>query len=87
MPAKKYSIILINAIVILWLLKVIYFDESSDVIGIFTIGTIIFLIIYNLYAWLILYLSNKIKMNKYLNYVAFYTLLIIPFLILYYMTS
>ena len=88
MVYRKYLLIAINAIIILWLIKITYFPKiGTDFFGIFFIFVIIFLIIYNLYA---LFLYKFYPINKQHNILIeflFIILLLIPFFLVWYFTS
>ena len=46
---------------LLWVLKVMFFDKDSDVIGLFIISTFLLLMIFNIYSFLLLifFFNNK----------------------------
>jgi len=83
---RKFVIILINVLVILWLLKILYFDHDSDVVGFLGLLTIVFLVFYDLYAALIIQLFFK-KNTKISIEGIFILLLIIPFVLLWLFTK
>jgi len=83
---RKLLVILINILVILWLLKVIYFDTDSDVIGFFVLLTLVFLILYDAYAFLLAYFFFK-RNKGILIEVIFILMLVVPFGVLWLFTK
>ena len=77
---------LINTIVIVWILKVTFFDKDSDSIGLLTGATILFLLFFNVYAFVLYNIFNN-KWSNLLSKIAFFVLLIIPLFIIWYLTS
>jgi hypothetical protein len=84
---RRIEILTLNAVIILWLLKVMYFDKSSDVFGMFSVLTIIFLIFLNGYFIFVDKFFPKVKKNKIIFEVLFFAALILPLIILWYYTS
>ena len=80
---RKSIIIIIDLLIILWLLKAILFDESSDVVGLFALVTIIFLLLYNAYAFFVYKVYFRQTHNKFFVEALYVFLLILPILLLW----
>lgn len=84
---RKAGIIIINAIILGWLLKVIISDGNSDMAGTFSLLTLFFLLAYDGYAFILykLYFKNETK-NISIE-TGFFLLLLLPIILLWYFTS
>jgi hypothetical protein len=80
---RKSIIIIIDLIILLWLLKVILLDKSSDVVGLFTVLTIIFLLLYNAYAYLVYKVYFRKARNNFFTEALYVFLLIVPIILLW----
>ena len=84
---RRYAILLINALMLIWLLKLIYIDKVNDSVGVLILIAIVFLIFYNLYSLLLYNLFGK-RPNKGVFYNGiFFILLVLPILVIWYYTS
>jgi len=89
MNFKIKAIFFINIIVVVWILKVIFFDALNDNSGILIIGTLLFLLAFNFYAYLI-YLAfvNLLKVsNGSIHKLLYLIVLLLPFFVIWRMTS
>jgi hypothetical protein len=80
---RKSIIIIIDLLIIFWLLKVILFDESSDVVGLFALVTIIFFLLYNAYALFVYKVYFRQGHNNFFVEALYVFLLILPILLLW----
>ncbi len=84
---RRIAIQVINVIVLLWLTKVFFLDGSTDVFGLFFILTLLFLIVYNIYAVVLYNIFFKNANHFYYIEVGFLILLSLPIALLWYFTS
>lgn len=88
MNYKKRIILLINLAVITWLLKVVFFDTLNDHSGILILGTLIFLLAFNFYAYLIkLAFDRFCKAKTIVIQILYIIFLILPIGVIWYITS
>ena len=80
---RRSLIIIIDLIILLWLLKVLLLDKSSDVVGLFVVLTIAFLLLYNAYAYLIYKIYFRQMRNNFFIEALYVFLLILPILLLW----
>ena len=83
---RIYPIIIIDLIMLLLLIKVLFLDANSDTIGLFTILTSIFFLLYNLYAIVVLRLFFTGNRSIYAK-IAYIIMLLLPIITLWYYTS
>jgi hypothetical protein len=84
---RRLLIFGVNVLTLLWLLKVIYLDPASDTVGLFGIATLVFLVVYNLYAALVyIFFPTTKHLTSWLEG-AFIGVLSLPFALLYIFTS
>lgn len=83
---RKYLVFAIDASILIWLLKVVAFDENSDVIGILIFTTLGVLAIYNSYAFLLYRFFFKNEKHKLYLEVLYFLLLVLPLFSLWYFT-
>jgi hypothetical protein len=83
---RIYSVAAINIVAVLYLLKVVYLDKTSDVVGVFILITLLFLLFYNFYIWIIYFLLSGFKENLVYIKGVYLILLVFPLLILWYLT-
>ena len=87
MSAYRKGLILgINLLVLGCLLKVMLFDDTSDVVGLFVLSGLLFLVVFDIYALAIAKLFFKESTKFYIE-LLFSILLLIPFLLLWRLTS
>ena len=84
---RKSIIVIIDLLIIFWLLKTILFDESSDVVGLFALITIIFFLLYNTYAVFLYKVYFRQVRNNLFVEALYVLLLILPILLLWYYTK
>ncbi|MDO7849153.1 hypothetical protein Q5H92_22510 [Hymenobacter sp. M29] len=84
---RKGCIILFNLAVGAWLAKVIFFDESSDDIGLFVLLTLFFLGIYDVYTWILYRRFPANEQHRYFTEVLLVVFLVLPLILLWGMTS
>lgn len=80
---RKYIILLLNLLVIGWILKVWFFDTNSDTASVFVVFSIVFLILFDAYAVLIINLFNRMESKNIGTEIGFYICLFLPFIALY----
>lgn len=78
---RKYVILLVNILVIGWTLKVMFFDEGSDVIGLFVLFGIAFLVLFDAYAVFLISFFERMESKKLWVEILFYTCLLWPFIL------
>ena len=84
---RRGVIVLVNAAVLLLVLKVVLFDETNDGVGAFGIAAFIFLFIYNVYA-LVIYNTFWENPRRLISIELVYVvLLILPVLFLWSVTA
>ncbi len=83
---KIFAILFFNIVVLSWLIKVTFFDKDADFIGLLTIGTFLFLILFNVYAVILYFIFNR-RWKNWVSVIVFFVLLVIPFIILWKITS
>ena len=80
---RKVEIFVVNSLILIWLFKVVFFDEESDVVGMFAISTLLFMVIYN--AYMLVLFKVYFKSQKLFIEIGFFFLLLLPiFILLYY---
>jgi hypothetical protein len=84
---RKLAIISINFLILGWLIKVITYDDTSDMIGFFSVLTLLFLIVYNVYIFLIQKVYPKNEKENSLIEIGFILLLLLPIMLLWFFTS
>lgn len=77
----------INVVVILWLAIVYYVQEESDTNGIFVFLGLGFLVVFDLYAWIVHLLMSVFVKKSVVTEVVFGAVILTPFLVLWYYTS
>ena len=82
----KYAILLVNILLLLLIVKVLFFDPISDTNSLFSLFVFIFMVFYNTYV-VILYQMLKQNKNNYLNDILFYIFFMLPIVLLFYFMS
>ena len=83
---RKYTIGIINILLVLLIIKAYFFDPVSDTNGVFSLFIFLILLCFNLYAVFLYTMFGEINSNKYYIEFLFYILLLLPFGILYYLS-
>ena len=81
----KIPILIINCLTMLWLAVILLGDSIDDFSGLLFVGVILFLIIYNAYAFLVCKVFKKMAITTKLG--LFLLLLIFPFLVVLHLTT
>ncbi len=84
---RKYAILLINAVIFLWLIKVMFFDKNTDMVGLFTIVTLVFTVLFNFYSFILLSIYTKNEDRVIWIEFLFVFLLVLPIILLWHYTS
>lgn len=74
------SILLINILAVLLIIKALFFDRPSDTNGLFAIIVVIFTFIFDFYAVIVNYMFDNTEKKKIYIEVLFYTCLLFPVL-------
>lgn len=85
---RKYLIISINVIILIWLVKIVFFPKyNTDFFGLFLITIFGFIFLYNVYALLIYKFYTANEQLKAKLEIIFLFLLLLPFLVIWYFTK
>lgn len=84
---RKYAIVTINLFILIWLFKVLFFDNNTDVAGLFALGNLFFLVLNTGYAFALNRFFLKNENNYWLIEFGFVFLLLLPLFLLWYLTS
>ncbi len=87
MKYRLYLVLIINVLILSWLIYLGYTAEVTDVLGLFQFIVFIFLFIYDIYFLVINKLFFKNTQKRIIIEVIFIVLLLLPFLVLWYLTS
>lgn len=87
MKYRLYLVVIINIFILSWLIYLGYTAEVTDVLGIFQFIVIVFLFIFDIYFIFINKIFLKNKRKKVIIEVLFIVLLLLPFLVLWFLTS
>ncbi len=84
---RKYLVYAINILVLIWLIKTTYFQPAdSDYYGILLIGVIIFILLFNLYCFIVNNFFSEKKLSWF-NEILYIPLIFLPFVLLWHWTS
>jgi hypothetical protein len=86
MKYRLYLVLIINVLILSWLIYLGYTAEVTDVLGLFQFIVFIFLFIYDIYFLVINKLFFKNTRKRIIIEVIFIVLLLLPFLVLWYLT-
>jgi len=79
MGYRRFVILLINALILFWLFRIIYNGSNTDFFGIFYLGVLLFIAVYNIYALIVFnYFPENVERSASLE-IWFCVALIIPF--------
>ncbi|MBF9221579.1 hypothetical protein [Hymenobacter ruricola] len=84
---RQGCILLLNLAVGAWLVEVGLLDESSDAVGLFTLVTLCLLGVYDGYAWVLYQWFKPQKPGSYATETQFVLFLVLPFVLLWGLTS
>jgi hypothetical protein len=83
MKYRKYSIMGINVLLIMLIIKAWFFDPISDTNAIFSLMMFIGIILINAYIILIYQLTSKGERHQIYIEILFYILLLLPFIFIF----